>query len=118
MSSAGPSTYRSSATSRCGRDAFDRGDMRRRLGRLVARETVAKAVHQLLDRKQSNKNPADWDRRIEGGNRRHRGHAEAGKAAQEIQVTEIDEAERDHEHDEARGDLYNSPRCPNQCVCD
>src|SRR5215471_17721105 len=118
MSSAGPSTYCSSATSRCGRDAFDRGDMRRRLGRLVARETVAQAVHQLLDRKQSDKNPAYRDRRIEGGNRRHRGHAEAGKAAQEIQPTEIDEAERYPEHDETRGYLHDSPRCPNQRVCD
>src|SRR6516162_354523 len=92
--------------------------MRRRLGRLIVCETVAQAVDQLLDRKQSNKNPADRDRRIEGRNRRHRGHSEAGEAAQEIQPTEIDEANRDAQDDDARRDLHNSPRCANQRICD
>src|SRR5262249_60925407 len=90
----------------------------RRLERLIARETVAQAVDQLLDREQSDKNSADGDRRIERRNRRHRRHSKAGKAAQEIQGTEIDEEERDAEHHDARRDLNNGPSTPNKRVCD
>src|SRR5215470_7449969 len=92
--------------------------MRRRFGWFGVLETFAQAVNQLLDREQSDKNATDRDRRVEGCNRRHRGHSEAGKAAQEIQIAEIDETERHAEHDEARRDLHNSSCCANQRICD
>src|SRR5262249_2334511 len=92
--------------------------MRRWFGRLVMLETVAQADTQLLDREESDKNATDRDRRVEGCNRRHRGHSEAGKATQEIQITEIYETEPHAEHDEARRDLHNSSCCANQRVCD
>src|SRR5262249_22452047 len=109
--------YRSLAASRCGRNAFDRRDMRRGVEGLGVLETVAQTVDQLFDREQSNKNATDRDRGVEGRNRSHRGHSEAGKATQEIQTTEIDETERDAEHDEPRRDLHNAPRSANQRVC-
>src|SRR5262249_32643223 len=107
-----------SAASRCGRNALDRRDMRRRFGWFGVIETFAQAVHQLLDREQSDKNATDRDRRGEGCNRRHRGESDAGKDGQEGQIVERDEPALHAEQEEARRALHNSSCCASQRVCD
>src|SRR6516165_1812135 len=101
-----------------GHAGVDRQNVRRPLGGLIVLETVTQSVDQLLDREQSNQDAADRNCRIEGGNRRHRRHAEAEKAAPKIQVAEIDEAKRNPEHDEARSDLYHHARGAGERVGD
>src|SRR6266478_9383785 len=70
--------------------------------RLVGRfETVAPAVDELLDDEEGNQHTGDRDRRVERGDRRHRRHAETAEALPEIDVAEIDHAERNRKHHQA-----------------
>ncbi len=85
--------------------AVDRRHRHQLVRRLVMLETIAAAIDKLLDHEQRDQETAQRDRRIKRGDRRHRRHAEGGKAAQEIEVTKINETERDAEHDHAGGDL-------------
>src|SRR5258708_8504315 len=79
--------------------------------RLVGRfETVAPAVDELLDGEEGNQHAGDRDRCVERGDRRHRRHAEAAEALPEIDVAEVDHAERDCEHDQAAEGLDREPQ--------
>src|SRR5580704_18035248 len=75
-------------------------------------KAVAASVDDLLDREQRDQHPAQRNRRIERGNRRVRRQPEAAEPAQEIDVTEIDEAAGDGEDHGADPDLDEEARRP------
>src|SRR5712691_8920212 len=78
--------------------------------RLVGRfETVAPAVDELLDGEEGNQHAGDRDRRVERGDRRHRRHAEAAEALPEIDVAEVDHAQRHREDDQPVERLDREP---------
>src|SRR5690348_14312339 len=62
-------------------------------------ETVSPAVHHLLDGEKGNQNAADWNGDVKRCDRRHRWHAQAFEAVEKVQVTEVDHAKCDTEHD-------------------
>src|SRR5215472_12462889 len=84
--------------------------------RLGMVETVAKAVDYLLDRKQRNQNAAYRNRRVQRSYRRQRRHAEAGKAAQEIEITKNDKADGDTQHDEPSEDFDRGAEFSSQAL--
>ena len=67
---------------------------------VVAGEAVAPAIDELLDREQSDQRARKRDRRIKRSERGHRRPAEIAETGEEVEVAEIDHAERRAEDDE------------------
>src|SRR5262249_11843094 len=105
-----PGSVERSRTASGRRDGLDRGDVQWLLRRLRVIEAVAAAIDDLLDGKERDQYAGEGDRGVKGGNRRIRRQTETAKATQVVQVSEIDEADGDGEHNKADDDLCQHAR--------